>query len=333
MGIKELNPFLNKNAPSGIQEFDLCFYKGKSIAIDTSIYLYKYLYGNGNHLERFFQQIYRLRLNQITPIYIFDGKPPPQKNNEILHRQNRKQAQQEKLESLKIICEQNQDDKILSVDLKKEIKKMEYKMIRVTKHHILDLKYMFNLLNVKYIQAENCEADVICSQLCKNGVVDMILSDDMDLLVGGANLLLRNFSINSNKITSYDVTNIRNILKLSYDQWVDFCILCGCDYLKRIRGLGPQLSYKYILKYGNIESILEFLKTHKKCKIPENYNYEKARELFNSADGYKEEYNNIVLSMEDLFENQLNNIRKYLLKNTRFDEKQLNDRLKIIYNL
>ena len=27
-------------------------------------------------------------------------------------------------------------------------------------------------------------------------------------------------------------------LDINYDLWVDFCILCGCDYSKRIRGMG-----------------------------------------------------------------------------------------------
>ena len=76
------------------------------------------MYGNGNHLERFFQQIYRLRLNKIHPIYIFDGKPPQQKSNEILHRQNRKQAQQDKLELLKFKCENNQKTKEFFVYLR-----------------------------------------------------------------------------------------------------------------------------------------------------------------------------------------------------------------------
>ena len=41
MGIKELNPFLQNNTKC-VEEWDLCFLKDKKVAVDTSIYLYKY---------------------------------------------------------------------------------------------------------------------------------------------------------------------------------------------------------------------------------------------------------------------------------------------------
>ena len=39
--------------------------------------------------------------------------------------------------------------------------------------------------------------------------------------------------------------------------WVDFCILCGCDYSKRIKYYSPNKIIKGIFKYKNIEGILE----------------------------------------------------------------------------
>ena len=330
MGIKELNPFLKKMTPDCIEECDLCFFRGKKVAIDTSIYLYKYLYGNGNYLEKFIQQIVRLRLNNITPVYIFDGKPPEEKQNEILQRQKRKQNLKDKIENLQIMCD-NVDDNDLKKDLEKSIKKNQLRVINVKKEHIVGLKYLLDLMNIKYIQAD-CEADVVCSNLYKNKLVDLVLSDDMDLLACGANMLMRNFSVNSNKILVYDVNKIKSKLDISHDQWVDFCILCGCDYVKRIKGMGPLMSYKYIKAYKSIEGVINNMVVNsKKYKLPNDYDYKKARNLFNSTDGYKEEYNNLDINVNDLFQNQLLNIKKYLVKTTRFNEEQINKKLSIIY--
>jgi flap endonuclease-1 len=79
MGVKELNPYLRENVSAAIEEVSLEQFSGKRAAIDASIYLYKFLYKNPRFLEGFFQQIFRLKTNGITPIYIFDGAPPPEK--------------------------------------------------------------------------------------------------------------------------------------------------------------------------------------------------------------------------------------------------------------
>lgn len=44
-------------------------------------------------------------------------------------------------------------------------------------------------------------------------------------------------------------------LKLDMAQFVDMCILCGCDYTKSIYGIGTVTAYKIIQKYKSIEDI------------------------------------------------------------------------------
>ena len=115
-----------------------------------------------------------------------------------------------------------------------KLAKAKKKLIYITPENINELKYMLDLMNIKYIQADG-EADNVCSKLNNNGVVDMVMSDDMDLLVSGTKILLRDYCLGHNKILVYDTAKIMETLELTYDQWVDFCILCGCDYSKRIR--------------------------------------------------------------------------------------------------
>ena len=49
-----------------------------------NIYLYKFVY-SGNYIKLFFNQIIKFLKFNITPIYIFDGKPPDDKK-EILQK-------------------------------------------------------------------------------------------------------------------------------------------------------------------------------------------------------------------------------------------------------
>jgi len=66
-------------------------------------------------------------------------------------------------------------------------------------------------------------------------------------------------------------------------QFVDLCILLGCDYCDSIRGIGPKKAVEFIKKYGSIEKVLESLdKT--KYPVPDDWNYQGARELFKNPE-------------------------------------------------
>ena len=85
MGISGLNNFIQNKIPEINNTIDLSTLKNKRIVIDTRIFLYKYKYNNRNFLEGFIKQLYRLRLNNIIPIYVFDGKPPKEKNEDLIN--------------------------------------------------------------------------------------------------------------------------------------------------------------------------------------------------------------------------------------------------------
>jgi len=68
-------------------------------------------------------------------------------------------------------------------------------------------------------------------------------------------------------------------MKLTVDQFIDLCILLGCDYCDSIKGIGPVRAFELIKKYGSLEEIIENLDT-KKYPIPENFDFVAVRKLF-----------------------------------------------------
>lgn len=62
-------------------------------------------------------------------------------------------------------------------------------------------------------------------------------------------------------------------------QFIDLCILLGCDYCESIRGIGPKRAVELIKQYKSIEEIIKHIDT-KKYVVPENWNYDEARQLF-----------------------------------------------------
>lgn len=55
-------------------------------------------------------------------------------------------------------------------------------------------------------------------------------------------------------------------LDLTFDQFVDLCILCGCDYCSSIKGIGPKTALKLIRQYKNLEGVIQFVKRDRKKK-------------------------------------------------------------------
>ena len=64
-----------------------------------------------------------------------------------------------------------------------------------------------------------------------------------------------------------------------YLQFIDLCIMLGCDYTNSIKGVGPKRAVELIKTHRSLEKIIENLDI-KKFPIPEDWNYKQARLLF-----------------------------------------------------
>jgi len=331
MGIKNLTSFLLDHCSDAIKQTQLFELRGKKAAIDVSIFLYRFKYKGNKLIPKFFEQINRLKMNDITPIYIFDGIPDQLKQETINTRKSKLIDKHNKIEQLKKELQNTSDVSKVS-EIHNQINNIDNKIISVTKNDIYLVKYLFDLLNIKYIQAQG-EADLLCSKLCSTGIVDFIISEDMDLLTSGTKLLVRDFNIYNNKITVYNLSKILDQLNISYEKWVELCIMFGCDYLKRINGVGPKKSFRYIKEHNDIVSIVNDLKS-KNILVNDNYieEFEKSKQLFmNYNMDYLKNTENLF-KIEKLYDNQLDNIKQFIFKYTKLTDKQFFNRIKNIYN-
>lgn len=344
MGIKNLKVILQRKCKIAINTRKLDSYRGMKLAIDASIFMYKAKYNNNDPIDGFTRLTLRLLKNQITPIYVFDGKPPKEKDEVLQYRRDKKNYMKIK----KIIVEKcleldksnydefqsnindfiqensfsyNFDDEELiyyfnksNDDLVKEIDKISKKIIYVSSEDIESCKILFDLFGVKYIQAP-CEAECLVAILCKDNFVDGCISEDSDVLANGGYLLLRNLTADKNTIEEYCLQGILDSMAFTYDEFLDLCILCGSDYTSKINGLGPITAYKLIQKYGNIE---EFLKVNNKYIIPDNFDYIKARNLFKNPIN-KDVYNKIDKNFK-MLQPKLELLKDYI-KNSKLKEK------------
>ena len=324
MGIKGLTQLVKKNSPDSIEHIGLYKMKDKRIAIDTSIFLYKslmnvrskgdYLRNNEgkvvSHIQGLYYKTNQLLTLGITPIYIFDGKPPEEKNDCIKERNKKASECKEKMDNT-----ENLEEK----------KALEKGTIRIKKEYIDDLKHMFGLMGVSYIHADG-EAEAYASELCRLGFVDAVMTEDMDTLSYGCPLLFRTCIDKSIKrpdiVTVFNFEKILEDFKMNHDEFIDMCILCGCDYCPTIPKVGPVRAMKYIHKYSNIENLIN---SDEKIIIPEEFKnkYVASRGLFKVFDG-KIDLENLPISKTKY---DPDGIYKYLVNSCNMNVKRVQNSL------
>ena len=352
MGIKNLSIILNQKCSCAINERNLTSYSGMVIGIDISIFLYKYLYNNDDHIEGLTRFILRLYKNNIVPVFIFDGKPPKEKSDVLLERKEKREfliAKKNILDycikkdiiqsydSFRInlinLAKNQKNDYIISEeeikdyysknidDLKIDLEKVTKKIIRVSSSHIESAKKLFDLFGVSYIVSPT-EAECLLAVLCKENYVDACISEDMDILANGGDLFLRNFNADKNFVDEYCLEGILNTLELTNDQFIDMCILCGSDYTDKINGMGPITALKMIKKYNNLENVIDQFNIYKKFEVPNKFDYNKARDLFKNPIDLS-----LIKDMKKMIKIGKPNVEgiKDFLKSTKIKDKYINE--------
>jgi len=164
-----------------------------------------------------------------------------------------------------------------------QINKFSRRLVRVTRDQNEEAKRLLKLMGVPCVDAAG-EAEAQCAQLAKDGLVYATATEDMDALTFGTPVLLRHLTFSeARKLPIVEIKLKQALLDmgLTMDQFIDFCILCGCDYTQAIRGVGPKSAYKLIKEHGDIETALKHVK--KEVNL-ETFLFKEARELFKKPD-------------------------------------------------
>lgn len=304
MGIKNLSKFLKKTCKNGIQEISYKELEGKFIAIDTSIFLYKYSY-MGNMIMFFFKQIEHLLKNNITPVYLFDGKPTEDKKETMDKRKETYKKNLENIENLEkkkqeLLNEFNLDDiKDQLLVIEEEIKKKTKNNVKVNFKEVIKFKEILTKLGIFYYDCDG-ETDCTIKTFFDKNLVDYVITEDLDFLTHGCGKVLRKYNYSKTKIELYSLDLILQDLKINYDNFVDMCIIMGCDYYdKGIRNLGPVKAHAFIKKYQTLHNILE---NEIMYEADEEFNYNDILNMFHCIKDIKLSRDDLKIKRENLDE-------------------------------
>jgi flap endonuclease-1 len=229
-----------------------------------------------SHLMGLFYRTIRICDNGIKPVYVFDGAPPKLKSGELAKRFQRKAEAQEAHEEAK------------ETGTAEDMEKFSRRTVKVTREHNEECKRLLRLMGIPYIVAPT-EAEAQCAVLAKGEKVYAAASEDMDTLTFNAPILLRHLTFSEQRkepIQEVHLDRVLDGLGLDRDQFIDLCILLGCDYLDPIPKVGPSTAYDLIKKHGSLEAVVNYIEKDpkKKFTIPEDWPYKEARELFLNPD-------------------------------------------------
>jgi flap endonuclease-1 len=307
MGIKYMLKFLN-NFDDIVKEIDHDNFNHERVAIDISIILYQVIISIRNtgadltnqqgditsHILGLFNHTINLLKKNIIPIYVFDGKPPEFKNKVLEQRKNIKKKAYEKLEE--------------ATTSEEKIKYLK-KTVSISKKQSQECKELLTLMGIPYVEAPE-EADSQCAYLVKSGLADSVMTEDMDILTFGSKKIYRNLSSYKKKTLEIKLENILKKIDLTYEQFIDLCILFGCDYSDKIKNVNPDTIYQYYYKFKNIENTLNELKLDGYL-LPEFSNYKKIKEYFNSCPHKDIQHDMVILKQPQLSKLENIMINKY----------------------
>jgi len=243
--------------------------RGKSLAVDGNNTLYQFLSlirtpdgtplkdSSGNitsHLAGLMYRSTRLMHDyNIDLIFIFDGKPHPLKEKEILKRRAlREKATLEWERALKAGDYATAFSKAVMTS-------------RLKKPMVDDAKRLLQLLGIPFVQALG-EAEAQAAHMAMVGDVWASSSHDYDSLLFGTPRLLRYLTISGREFLPSkgisrplkpELINLNQLLLhhgLTREQLIDLAILIGTDFNEGIKGIGPKTALKLVKKYGRLEN-------------------------------------------------------------------------------
>lgn len=132
-------------------------------------------------------------------------------------------------------------------------------------------------------------------------------SEDMDTLTFASPILLKHLTFSEQKkmpVHEVDLKKVLEGLEMSMDQFIDLCILLGCDYMEPVKGIGWKSALKLMKEFGTLEKVKEHLEAKEEEKraeaerkgkeagkggvsFPDIWPFEEAREIFRKPDVLK----------------------------------------------
>ena len=312
MGIRNLNKYITNNCnETAIRKIHIRDLSGKKIAVDASIYIYRFL-GENKLVDHMYLMTSIFRAYDIIPVFVFDGTPPTEKAAVIQERKEQKQAAQEMYYAIKDKISKSADGEEKH-EMEMELDRLKKQFIRIKDKDIVMVKNILDKSGIAWLDAPG-EADEMCAYLSRTKKVDACMSEDMDMFAYGCPCVLRNFSIMKQSIVVYNLPEILYQLRMNMIEFRQVLALSGNDYnkdestnLHEVLNLFHKYKSDVILMDSGVPSFYDWLETNKHIINDRNV-LEKVYKMFGLIDVLDNEYRNYINNKKNVNVDELRKI-------------------------
>ncbi len=250
MGIRGLTGLLRWNETAALTP-DWTALRGKTVGIDILGFLYKAKAQKQSIFEYLAKLIVSLRRLNITPLPIFDGKPPSEKRNALKQRSELRVNSDIKKKILERDLETVELNNSHRLTIEKALRTLSLNSSFLTSEERDQAKQFFYACGVLCLNATG-EADNAIAYFARRGDFAAVISNDLDFLARGVETLLvptsNVYPGDTSGWVMYKLSTILHDLKFTYDQFLMMCVLMGCDYTVGFPSL-PYRSAYWAIKY------------------------------------------------------------------------------------
>ena len=264
MGVRGLTKFLHwANTASGdTQTIDWSQWKGKKIGVDILGFLYRAKAQRRSILPYLGTFIAACKQHSIQPVMIFDGKPPDEKRALIQKRTALRLASDATRQILEGDLEHVPMNEEQAAVVTKEVNRLVLNSTYLTGEERDIAKQLFYACGIVTLNASG-EADSVLAYFAKRGELAAVISHDFDLLARGVETLLvpGPYALpgDTGGWSEYRLSSILTRIGFTYEQFLDMCILMGCDYTSGLQSLPFKRAYWAIQFRGPLSVVLASL--------------------------------------------------------------------------
>lgn len=210
-----------------------------------------------SHLSGLFYRNINFMKNGLKLIYVFDGKPPDLKTET---REKRKEIKKRAESALSIAREEEDLEGII---------KYAQQTVRITPEIIGQSKELLRAMGIQWVQAPS-EGEAQASVMARdNNRIDGVISQDLDCLMFGAPVVIRNLSTSGRrKLPGKNIwvpispekillSEVLENFGINQQQLIILGMLVGTDYNPEgVSGIGPAKGLKLVREKVSLEKVM-----------------------------------------------------------------------------
>lgn len=196
------------------------------------------------HLSASLSLIRSCLSRRLLPVFVFDGPP------ETLKRKPNPELVRHASDLYSEYCSSRD---IYNTRIAEELLTSPSLHWYFSVNHIRDI---CAAIGIPFLTAAS-EAEMTAAALCEKCIVGSVVSNDVDALLFGSPHVTRTLNLGKGLMERCTLSDLQESTRLSLSMLRDLAVVCGCDFYKGVKGIGPRRGIVLLRRYGGLRGLLK----------------------------------------------------------------------------